>query len=727
MLRLLPRPTPRAALLLVALACAACGSREPEPVRHRRLADGFRPQPVEPGRAWHETIRGAGASTMRPDTAGPGLWLESRIPTSAWAELPTPGLWVARRVMPEGGKAPPSGSPPHRLRFGEKELSSVTPEEALSDPDKLEPGHFCAAGGRLYARLDPALEAPGEARLAEYFHRGEAQGEAWRVKVGRYRADGIPLLAGLREVVRCDLPPASALRFATAARSPVAAAEGEAPPAEFRVLLNGQPIFDYRHAASARATVETHVLALPAGGMRDAELAFEVRGDSAACAILAPVVGPLEVGDYRSRPWPTERPDVLLFLADTFRADNMALYGGDPLLTPNLDRFAQECLRFQECRSSSNWTLPTHATLFSGFLPYQCGVSSRLTRLSEAIETVAERLRRAGYRTAAVTDHVFVSSTYGLDQGFEIFDEELGDLERTLRSARSLLDADDGRPLFLFVHTYRTHVPYHVSEETRARLGAHLGIVRDFPTLRLGEPKIPVWVEPGTTPDPELAQAMRETEALYRGGAADLDLGFERLRAELEARGFLEDGWLIFTSDHGEGFWEHGRIGHGSLLYEEHLRVPLLIHGPDVAPRSIAHPASSVDLPRTIARMAGVPPVPAWQGQDLLALEEDRTVFAYQCHIEGKASSMAIVAEGRKLIGPAVPEELAEGALDEAYDLRVDAGERDERIERGERWPARLLESLLEPCLKTLEQRFETEAATFSPEDLQRMRALGYL
>jgi arylsulfatase A-like enzyme len=143
----------------------------------------------------------------------------------------------------------------------------------------------------------------------------------------------------------------------------------------------------------------------------------------------------------------------VLFVADTFRADNLACYGGLEGLTPELDRLASESLTFLQARSTSTYTLPAHAALFSSLYPHQTSADGLAHALPDAIDTIAERLRRSGYRTGAVTDAAVVSRAFGMQQGFESWDERRSDLDSTLERVRAFLGSADGRPTFLFVHT----------------------------------------------------------------------------------------------------------------------------------------------------------------------------------------------------------------------------------------------------------------------------------
>ena len=638
---------------LIAAVLAACKD-DGSAVRHRSLAEGFHPSVSTEPFELTAPVEGAPPLTLTPDGQR-GYWIEARYPAETWKRRGPAGFWVASRHL-AGSGGPEDGSARQRFTSGGRELDYVSVSEGLARPDDIAPGSFCAAGELVYVFTGSDEGPPGESVLREYLSRGAAEGTNWRVKVGRFSAEGLPVLPGRHEELTCDLPAGSSLRFSTAAVGFRGDAT-EGPTLVFRVRLNGEVWADFEQEVSPQANAVFRNLALPEEhrrGLRDARLRFEVLGQAAQSAFLTPTVGPAEIGTYGARPWET-RPDLVVFLADTFRADNLACYGGDPRLTPNLDRFAAGSVRFQRAWSTSTWTLPSHAAMFASLYPYQSGVLTERTSLAPGAETVAERLRAAGYRTGAVTDHAFVSSTFGLAQGFEWFDEEWSDLADMQRGVERFLAADDGRPIFLFVHTYRTHIPYHVSDETRELLGEHLGLRGDWDSLLAEGDEIQARFGSAYEHTEEFARFRDGYEALYRGGVADLDRGFETLRLELAERGLLESGYLLFTSDHGEGFWEHGIAGHGVGMYEEHLRIPLLIAGGTLEPRVVSAAATHVDLAPTLTALAQLGPSPAWQGVNLLALEQDRAALSFQCSMWDDPSTMSVVSGDRKIVAPAEP------------------------------------------------------------------------
>ena len=289
------------------------------------------------------------------------------------------------------------------------------------------------------------------------------------------------------------------------------------------------------------------------------------------------------------------------------------------------------------------------------------------------------------------------------------------------RAARGFLEADDGRPVFLFVQTYRTHRPYLVSEATRGDYGACLNVSRsskelDLEWVRLTKNYVLDKTSEALSPD-----LLAETRDHYRGGAVDLDRGLGRFHGDLQARGLLDRGYLVFTSDHGEGFLEHDVMGHGGAGWEEVARVPLLILGGTVEPRRVPHAASLIDIAPTLARLGGLPPPPDWRGTSLLELDRERTLFVFQCDAKLERSAIAILSGDKKL--------LVRGDLETpvgAYDLRVDPGERRDLLADEPGWERELLERHRDELAELLRPVYAETAARVSPELRAELEAMGY-
>ena len=364
----------------------------------------------------------------------------------------------------------------------------------------------------------------------------------------------------------------------------------------------------------------------------DAGLALVLEAASADVEVLVvdPIVGPVEVGAPGNRPW-NAPPDVHLLMADTFRADNLGLrVGSAPStkpLTPALDAFAETAVRFDNARAAATWTLPSHASLFTALTPPEIGIVDGLSRLGPEHVTLAERFRAAGYRTVAITDAGFVAAAFGLDQGFAHYEEtgtiEEPHFERTLAAGERALDRDDGRPLLLFVQSYRAHV-WTVEPETRERLGDALMFRPDdvfrsprwkgavLELLKSAEHGAPM---AGADYQAEIASMVPN----YRGASADAAAGFGQVLETLEKRGGTASAVTVFTSDHGEALGSHGVVSHGNGVWDGQSRVPLLVRAPARAAGSRDDVASLLDVPRTLCALAGVEPHPRWRGVDLFA------------------------------------------------------------------------------------------------------------
>ncbi len=638
-----------------------------------------------------------------------------------WEPAGRKGVWKA--PIPIQGLGEPDerlhGSPAivGRAEFRREDVLQVHEEV-------LDPGTYHPYRGEMYLRLPPEAEPPA-ARIGVRVDVGERDRDGTRwVRGRRYSGAGISVWPGSRVEREVDVPDGTTLRFATCVERALVQDPPDARNA-FRIVIDGVKVFEHLQEQGERGSHARHALPLDAGRRR---LAFEVDGPLAYTSFLDPVIGPTEVGRFGARPWP-ERPSIVVFLADTFRADNLELYGGDPSVTPELNRFASESLRFSRAWSVGTYTLPAHASLFSGLYPRQTATDAFAAALPDELETIAERLRASGYRTGAVTDSAVVSMCFGLHQGFEWFDEEQVDLASTLARARDFLDADDGRPVFLFVHTYRTHVPYRAVEDTPYRRGAPAEDQEELQGFQaLSREVSRVLGKDGIPADHDrerLMELVGELEELYRSGARDLDCGFARFRGDLESRGIFASGWVLFTSDHGEAFLEHDELYHEGRVFEEQVRIPLLVHGPGIEPRTVEHAASLVDLAPTLAAIAGSEPNPNWLGTSLLALDRDRTVFAFECGQGEGRSTVALVEGSHKVIGL---EQHAERRLTEAlaaFDLAQDPGEMKDLLGADE-WPKHLFERTRGTVDFLLAPQVGPRASKLGEERLEQLRALGY-
>jgi arylsulfatase A-like enzyme len=440
----------------------------------------------------------------------------------------------------------------------------------------------------------------------------------------------------------------------------------------------------------------------------EAYLRLRLSGAPVPLWIVSPILTPRAAAP--DSPSPRQRPDIIVILADTFRADLLAAYGGKGGCVPRLDALAARSRRFLAARSTSTWTLPAHASLFTGLWPAQHGAEKPSRTFDPSLATLAEALHAAGYRTGAVTDGGYVTRAYGFEQGFEWFREVQvkcgANLRDTLAAADSFLAADDGRPTFLFVHTYRVHSPYRRDEET---LAAEFHALRK----RLSDE------ERAGGSNADSVSALRD---LYEEGARELDGELGAWLERCESAGRFEHGLLVFTSDHGEAFNEHGEIFHAHAPHEEELRIPLLFHGAGIEAGDVRWGVSLVDLFPTLARLAGASIPLGLPGRDLLVDDNERMLYASVYHDD--MHDLAAVIGARKLLARHdVQADFARG-LRTLYDLERDPHELIDTFARpgGEEFAAGVARAYAEAA--TL--RGAAPELDLAPDDQDALRALGY-
>ncbi len=286
---------------------------------------------------------------------------------------------------------------------------------------------------------------------------------------------------------------------------------------------------------------------------------------------------------------PPPRLNLILLTIDTCRADRLGCYGYDLLRTQNLDRIAAGGVLFEQARTCIPVTLPSHTTILTGLYPGAHGVRDNgRYRVPDSLVTLAEVLRRAGYRTAAFVGAFPLDARFGLDQGFEYYGDEF--------EGRGGDESAAGGGFSIFYPERRAS---SVNEEfftwlrTRAREPF-------FAWLHYFDPH-----QPFEPPPPY--------DALYVGRPYDGEIAFVdecvgQLIRRLEDRGLLDRTVLVVTADHGEALGEHGEVTHALLLHDATLRVPLLIRCPSrmgIRGR-VAHPVRTVDLPATLLDLLGV-------------------------------------------------------------------------------------------------------------------------
>ena len=375
--------------------------------------------------------------------------------------------------------------------------------------------------------------------------------------------------------------------------------------------------------------------------------------------------GDNEVGPYRH---------VLLISLDTLRADHLGSYGARRP-TPSMDWLASEGLRFSDVTAPAPTTLVSHTSMMTGTWPHTHGVVRNGYVLSDENVTLAEVLRDAGFHTAAVLGSFALEHRFGLDQGFDFYedsfqvkgsvvlgkpdgnDQDQKTAENVTRVALEHLDSvgDSADRVFLFVHYFDPHANYappdrfaramtgdaaatsdlrHVDRAVRTHQAAILG---GAPEEQPGHRGLFLKGFHGATMELLNTPSGAPTELdalladLYAGEVAYVDEAIGRLLDGLRQRGMLEETLVILTGDHGETFTEHGDTwNHGLWVYQTTVAVPLVIRAPDGRWAGVVRdePVSTVDLLPTLCDLLEIDPPGRSEGRSLIPLIEDRTVPA---------------------------------------------------------------------------------------------------
>ena len=438
-------------------------------------------------------------------------------------------------------------------------------------------------------------------------------------------------------------------------------------------------------------------------------------GPLLAAALAACGVG---LPDRTSEP---RRPNIVLYVVDTVRADRLGVYGYDKPTSPRLDAFAEDGIVFENAWAQSSWTRPSVASMFTGLLPPAHRAVGRRSVLPEEAVTLAEILAANGYVGMGLVRNPNVGRAFGFAQGFTRFRSEDRERDETmLDRVRLWLDEREGnkQPFFLFLHAIDPHGPYDPAPEFEEMFGAggapeHYRTVRYLLGLNSGE----------VEPEPETVDLLSR---LYDAEVAQNDRAFGELLDELSVRGLVEDTAVVYVSDHGEEFAEHGRWEHGLSLYEEVLRVPLVMRLPGVSPRRMEVPAQHVDVLPTLLAYLGIE-APSTDGRDLLAPRRrgDDPPDVYT-HLDVDGHRAASVIRGRyKLVLPQSPSQGTEPML---FDLEADPGELEDLAADRPDIVERMLGLLAARNLADeVESAEEIEDDQLDEDVRRRLRALGYV
>ena len=396
--------------------------------------------------------------------------------------------------------------------------------------------------------------------------------------------------------------------------------------------------------------------------------------------------------------------NVLLITIDTLRADRVGAFGGTKPLTPTLDRLAGEGIRLTRAYASAPLTLPSHASLMTAASPPVHGVrNNSLFRLGDKLPTLATVLKSAGYRTGAFVGAFVLDARFGLNRGFDVYDDRYGEkasgdpgegperrAEDVIRPAAAWIVnpqpavRSPQSPWFAWVHLYDPHAPY-------------------------------------SAPEPYASQ-----HEPYDAEVAYTDAMVGRLLDDLRAAGLLDRTLIVVTADHGESLGEHGETTHGVFVYDVTMRVPVVLWAGSRVGGAHDGLARVIDLAPTVLDLAGVAVPSTFEGRSLLPALKDPGAEQVPAYLEAMDAQLTrnwapltgLVAGTFKLIDLPVPE---------LYDLAADPGETTNLFARNpER--ARALEALLRDHVAQLAARGSAEERIALDADARRrLQALGYV
>jgi arylsulfatase A-like enzyme len=433
------------------------------------------------------------------------------------------------------------------------------------------------------------------------------------------------------------------------------------------------------------------------------------------------------------------RPNVVLVVVDTLRADRLPEYGHARPTSGALASFLADATRFDRAYTPGSWTRPAVASVLTGLVPARhLSKGGHSERLPEVAVSLVEELAAAGWTTMGFSHNISVSGKNDFDQGFERFEAyDGGVLEYP--HAHEMIDAaldvvvDSRRPFLLYLQPMNPHGPYRVPPDRRSTL--------------LGRPPIPgfVYQSPGfqmlmlgrlELRADVTSELLTSLEEQYDTAVRYTLDEVSRLFEALQAAGEYESSWIVVTSDHGEELFDHGGFSHGYTLHEEVVRVPLFIKPAGAEPPGgvIEQAVGLVDLHPTLLAAAGLRPAPDLDGRSLLPLlrpgvprvESPPRELLLEGDVDRRCRARGLLRGRYKLIHV---DQDYEGRRDEIllFDLEEDPREREnlasERPELAAELMARLEELFAEAearALPVAEQR---------PVEIDRrtLEALGYL
>lgn len=476
------------------------------------------------------------------------------------------------------------------------------------------------------------------------------------------------------------------------------------------------------------------------------------------------------------------QPNILFVIWDTVRVDHLSLYGHSRKTTPKLDAWAAQARVFEDCVSPGSTTVPAHASIFTGLFPTQHRADNEHPQLDEQFTTLAEILRDSGYATYMFSANPHLSATSKFTQGFDVAEhpwdpqyreeaiaiirskvtdeDESGELAGKLRNPNTVAKLTDwnvktagalaekgalkwleskpaDKPYFVFINYMEAHRPLIPSRDHRARFMSPEQIAASY---KVNRSWVSTWAY--TFGLKEFSDEEIElTRLTYDACLAELDDLFADLLDGLRAAGQLDNTIVVLAADHGEHLGEHHMLDHQFSVYEELLRVPLIVwYPPKFAPGREKRPVMTMDLFPTLLKLAGVPDehVPANEAVSLLSPMEHRDRLSE--YPAPNTDALTEVARAYKRFDPRPWQRSlrayyrdrfklidASDDHDELYNLQSDPHEQN-NLATSRKELADAINDSLKALLKSLSRVGQRETlAPRTPEETKRLMDLGYV
>jgi len=449
-------------------------------------------------------------------------------------------------------------------------------------------------------------------------------------------------------------------------------------------------------------------------------------------------------------------PNIVFVLVDTLRADKIGAYGRTPSITPTIDSVAEEGVTFERPIAPAPWTQPSIASIFSSYNPSVHRVGCRVDKLSapkrgakrelmvfsDQFQTLAECLEAGGYVTSGVVANSVLQEQYGFAQGFDHYDivdpgsGHAAPGDKLNEAALAWLrQRDTSKPFFLYLHYMDVHGPYNAGPQFVDDL---LDAVEKNPNKRLLTPVEQSQLKyldklPPNCPNPQRHQPLTRFReywvARYEAGIREFDHHLAGLRAKLSEMGLWDDTYVIITSDHGEALCEHELWSHGFSTHHSDLHVPLILRWPGTLPNGkwISGNVRLIDVMPTLLSQLSLKVPNGIQGISLAPLIDGQPLpevlpALAEC-VKGGPRQQAIHLGHWKLIVTRERERKQLYNLYDDYAEQIDLSVREpERVET--------LGAVLQRQVQAndkLASNFVTRAVPITAEQLERLRALGYV